>query len=557
MIYIYSKEELKEMDKDIKVKKFLKLIYRDFDEDEEYIRIFQNDNDNNCKEKYFNDIDSVVNYVTGKNKYNKNTYFSINTTDGTGGKTENLKNSYCLFFDFDKKELGEDFDHIDVLNRFKQLKIHYHALVYTGHGFHAYICINKTNDIEKVNAVQKILCEKLGADQNATKTTQLGRIPYTYNVKDSNKIELVKIVAMDDRNEINPYDIDFLYQKNCTIKTLNNLEKDKKNIRYLYKTTNIPPCIQKILNNGSPEDEHHREMDLCKIVVNLRQANKSLNEILTICKEWNNKTNFNDSLEYRVRWIYNNLKYNTGMQCKECEHRNKCFNYIESDFDFDSLKDEYGNIYDIYQLEDKITRKIRNKRNGSDKMLNPNEVLILNVLRHEVEYPRPLTKNGMDIQLLTKTLTYKKKCCMSDNTIRNTLNDLVEKNFIFENEGKRKKKYYSFNPIKTCIQNTIKISYMATIMCITGNISKSELSLYILMRYIHNQQLKNGETKGNKFICSQIDLAKKFYGNSTTENRVHINTMIHNLIECHILDIWDKQASRNNGWNFNIYRLNA
>ena len=51
MIYIYSKEELKEMDKDIKVKKFLKLIYRDFDEDEEYIRILQNDNDNKCREK--------------------------------------------------------------------------------------------------------------------------------------------------------------------------------------------------------------------------------------------------------------------------------------------------------------------------------------------------------------------------------------------------------------------------------------------------------------------------------------------------------------------------
>ena len=46
---MYSKEELKSMDKDIKVKKFLKLIFREFDEDEEYIRIFQNNATNNTE----------------------------------------------------------------------------------------------------------------------------------------------------------------------------------------------------------------------------------------------------------------------------------------------------------------------------------------------------------------------------------------------------------------------------------------------------------------------------------------------------------------------------
>lgn len=74
---MYSKEELKSMDKDIKVKKFLKLIFREFDEDEEYIRIFQNDETRNTPAttvitKFFNDIDGVVNYVTSGAKYNKN-----------------------------------------------------------------------------------------------------------------------------------------------------------------------------------------------------------------------------------------------------------------------------------------------------------------------------------------------------------------------------------------------------------------------------------------------------------------------------------------------------
>ena len=146
---------------------------------------------------------------------------------------------------------------------------------------------------------------------------------------------------------------------------------------------------------------------------------------------------------------------------------------------------------------------------------------------------------------------------MSDKTIRNTLNTLIEKDFILENIGSRNTKYYKFNPIKTCIQNTIKISYMATTMCICGNISKSELSLYILMRYLHNQKIKLGEVKGNCFYCSQSDLAKRFYGDSTSENQANISAMIHNLVECHMLDIWEITTSKNNGWEYLRYRLNC
>ncbi len=239
------------------------------------------------------------------------------------------------------------------------------------------------------------------------------------------------------------------------------------------------------------------------------------------------------------------------------EEFEKWINYTKLEFDFESLKDENGQPYNVYTLEDKISKRVRNKRNGNNSMLNPNEVLILNVLRYEYNFPRPLTKNGMSIKLLKQSLTYKKKCCISDKTIRNTLNTLIEKDFILENIGSRNTKYYKFNPIKTCIKNTIKISYMAIAMCICGNITKSELSLYILMRYLHNQKIKNGEQKGNCFCCSQSDLAKRFYGDSTSENRTHISVMIHNLVECHMLDIWKKNISKNNGWEYLYYRLNC
>lgn len=557
---MYSKEELKAMDKDIKVKKFFKLIYRGFDEDEEYIRIFQNNATNNTsatetKVKFYNDIDSVVNYVTSGAKYNRNTYFQLATvSDNESGKTENLKYRYCLGFDFDKKDLGEDFDHLDILNLFKQNKIHYHALVDSGNGYHVYICINKTDKLDMVNDVQKILCEKLNADKNAIKLTQILRCVYTYNIKDEDKTKLVKIIAMDKREEIKPYDIEFLYEKNCR-QTVVNSASEKK-VKYMINNTNIPQCIIKLLEDGSNEGD--RYSDLQKIVINLRQRNKTIDEIILACISWAKKSNFDDNLEYRIKNIYDNLKY-VHMGCKECDCKKVCFNFTESEFDFDSLVDEDGVIYETYQLEDKITKKIRNKQNkgGRNIVLNGNEILILNVLRLEYDNPRPLTKMGMDFKLLMKSITHKKKSCLSEKTLRETLSSLVEKKYILEETGIRNKKYYKFNPIQTTMDKTIKVSFMATVLCICKQISTSELSLYILMRYLHKQQLLENKAHGNVFVITQSDLAKAYYNDVTTENKTNISKMIKNLLDCHIIDIYDTQVSKNNNFEYYRYRLNS
>lgn len=296
---MYSKEELKKMDNVVKVKKFLKLIYRDFDEENEYIRIFQNNERKQFnKTQYFNDIDGMVNYVTSNAKFDKNTYFELATTNGNSGQTDDLMYRYCLGFDFDKKELGEDFDHIDILNLFKENKLHYHCLIDSGNGYHAYICVNKTNNINMIKQVQTSLCEKLGADKNAIKDTQILRVPYTYNIKDEDKTKLVRIVAMDNRNEIVPYDIEFLYNKNC--KSI--CSTTEKNAKYIMNNTNIPTCINELIKNGTMVGDRYNTLG--KIVVTLRQRNKSLKEIMSVCKSWAEKSDYNDNLEYRVTNIY-------------------------------------------------------------------------------------------------------------------------------------------------------------------------------------------------------------------------------------------------------------
>ena len=56
---------------------------------------------------------------------------------------------------------------------------------------------------------------------------------------------------------------------------------------------------------------------------------------------------------------------------------------------------------------------------------------------------------------------------------------------------------------------------------------------------------------------TQSELAKVYYGKDTSENKSNISIMIHNLLECHVLDIWDRSTSKNNGYDYYRYRLNS
>ncbi|MBT2157937.1 hypothetical protein KK420_18780 [Clostridioides difficile] len=66
--------------------------------------------------------------------------------------------------------------------------------------------INKTNNIKLVSEVTNTLINKLGADKQANLSTQVLRVPYTYNIKNTTK--QVKIIHQD--KNIYRYDIEKL-----------------------------------------------------------------------------------------------------------------------------------------------------------------------------------------------------------------------------------------------------------------------------------------------------------------------------------------------------------
>ena len=123
----------------------------------EYIRVWQKKDEFN-KTTFWNNIDDLNSFIEG-HRFNGDTYFNLATTTGDGGTDKDLKYRYFLAWDFDKKT--KDIDAKKIMFKFKELGLWYHALIDSGHGYHVYMLIDKTDDLEKVDKVTKAIGGKL------------------------------------------------------------------------------------------------------------------------------------------------------------------------------------------------------------------------------------------------------------------------------------------------------------------------------------------------------------------------------------------------------------
>jgi predicted transcriptional regulator len=522
-------------------KKFFKIVFPTL-EPGEYIRVFQNNKTEleQDREKtiysnveFFNNIDDMNEYIE-KKKFNKNTYFNLSTTDGKSGEFESLKTRSVLAFDFDKKD-NEGLTVQDIVNRFKDIKLWYHVIVDSGHGFHTYTCIESTTDLQKVDELQCILGTKLKADMGAVKTTQILRCPFSFNIK-YKPTKQVNIIFQYDKSTIKRYSINNLYNRFCTAAKTSKADNiGNKATEYTLKNhSKIKPCIANILAKGSFEG--NRNADLQKIVVTLRRLNKSLSEVQYICKEWNSKNKpqlAEHELTYQVKNLYDNM-LQVSYECKGCKHTNECFSVIESDF-------EYIEGEDIVTIEYKVAKKLKYSRRSK---MGGNELLIFNVLKH--------FDKELSIDDIIKHLTYDNKCRLSLKTIRDTLNKLLEDDLIIQHKGIKKqgiKDTYTINQIRAKADTIFKMSYFPTLICIYRIITPGELRLYTHMRYKHDLAVKDGKAKGNIFRINQVELAEDL-----KTDQAKVSRMIQGLIKAKILEIWETKIN-DKGFEYHTYRL--
>ena len=516
----------------------MKLVYPSL-EDDEYINITRI-NDNRVSSEYFKSTSEASKYALKADKHYYNNYYSLATTDGLGRATENLKSRSCLVWDFDKSALGEDFTHKTILKLFNSIRLFYHAIVDSGNGYHVYIFIQETDDLEAVEAVQKAVAIRLGADIKATLKTQLMRVPGTINIKHGDS-KHVNIIHLADDDKIKRLPISHYVYNYVT----ERYKSDNTNVSWIMRDKFTPNCVRSILEAGSKVG--NRNADLQILVVALKRQGKSLAEIRVIVDEWLENTQELQDLEYQIKYMYDNL-YNGTLNCRECPYKGEC--YVR-DATVDTSPIDGFPVLTIPNRDIKLITNSRRKRKGVKcmKYLNGNMIVIYTVLMNH--------KRGLYKHELMEELTYKSEakgvepiCHFSDKTIRTTLKQLEENGFI-EVSTINRSKFYKLKPNNVSENLKIRMSYARTYECIKGNITTSELELYCYMKYLNKvTPTKRGQSL-NAIQVNQEDLARDL-----GVDRVRITQMIQNLLDEKLLSIDYRAKSRNTSFMYNVYLLN-
>lgn len=471
---------------------YMQLLFEDKGTDE-YITVFGTDKADSSKSttKHFKGITTAINYIN-KIRGHYNVYVNLATTDGQGRATENLISRNVIALDFDLKDLGAEFNYKDLIHIFKQNGLYYHLLINSGNGFHVYLKTERTQDISKLTEINKAICQRVGADINACKVTQVLRVPSTYNYKNGLKKQ-VRCIFLADK--IKDYAIDRLYSQ-----FVYSTKIEETNLKYV-ATKNMPPCIIEILK-GVAEGE--RDFCLGRLTKYFQLQNNSYNQVLSIIKEWNLKNQppmQDNNLEYYFKkyWEGNYLL----MGCKT------------DDVDIQAILSKYCNQYDCHK-GDKFEVVYTNAselvsftykeldtmkfKRGRDIMLNGNHVVLITILR---QFNQGLNYKQLE-QELTSTIT--QKCCMSKPTILKVLDELKTLGIIDKIEGNRKTipTLYKIKDINLVEKEHLSINQHAIRRYIDGAVGQSALRVYVYMKY----RLQKGENVVQEELAQDLGLTQ-------------------------------------------------
>lgn len=469
----------------------------------------------------FNNIDDFINRAVKSDRFFNDTYFSLSTSNNNNRKTTNMMTRTCIGLDFDKKDFDKkgielNFDYI--MTQFKKLGLYYHIIINTGGGYHVYILIQPTKNIELVTKVTKQIAEIVGADVNACKSTQILRLPGTINHK-YKPTRNVFTAHLENKITIKRKTIEQIY------KSINNIYCSPDNRTIKYRCT--CPYVAKLIEQGSTSGNRHNDMLL--IYSKLKQMNVSQGQIRLSLEIWNSHNPLED-FDYQLKYLETNFK--PCMSCpKDCPYRNECVTVVESEFDYD--------ILDITTNES-VFRKCRKSNKKGVKEMNGNMCVLFGVLKKHTK--------GITVSELMEVLSNnkEKKCCMSRPTISKTLKELEAINLLTKEKEGKSYIYKLLPESKIDKQYRLNISFGAVKCVIDGQITPEDLRLYCYMRYLHNMYkrssnpVEKNRAKGNILVIPQVELCDKY---GIEQNNL---SKILNRLECCNMINKDYRTSNNN-----------
>ncbi len=245
-----------------------------------------------------------------------------------------------------------------------------------------------------------------------------------------------------------------------------------------------------------------------------------------------------------MEYMYKNLRC-VDFGCSKCDLTSECWSKIESDFEYFEDEDILLNV------AHKHIKDLKYKNRKGAKMMNGNQLFIYNVLFNN-------KGRELNVNEILELITYKRKkkiknVVMSEKTLRDTLKELLENDYITKIKGNTRAGIpdtYKINTVRCKVDKEFTISYFVNLAVIWGIIGTEELRLYTYMRYKQDLLVKEGKAKGNILRINQEELAKDL--GMTQQN---ISVLIDGLLETKILDIWETKVN-DNGFMYYTYRLN-
>lgn len=276
----------------------------------EYIRMIalRRDKDGNVSNEagsriisYVQDFDSYQSFIY-KYRCTHDVYNQIATNTGrNNGTTASQQRRKVIYLDFDLKDYPDIKDALDCTQIIKDKipRLFLHACIGSGHGYHYYVSITPTCDIESTVTINKELVSILGADAKAASPTQISRPPCTYNHKlldgtyDYENKELWSYVKVINNrynvgNQFKAYDLSYL------TKLIKYYRQEQDNIQILskqshyYENSDEFPCyfcIKKVLREGA--DKGQRNFWHGRIINMLKAEGYLDSKIYSICQEYN------------------------------------------------------------------------------------------------------------------------------------------------------------------------------------------------------------------------------------------------------------------------------
>lgn len=204
---------------------------------------------------------------------NFNIFYSVGLSDGSGRKKSNIIGANLIVLDFDFKGFVKPPLKGFINELQERLPLFIYQVVDSGHGYHIYVAIEHTTDIDRWNSVTKQLVEIFGADEKAALSTQIIRAPGSLNWKDTD----------------HPLSVNAVFSNNCKRYSLSKLERlieqSKKPLKY-GKYVDQKPCISNMLKGV---EKGYRNFAMGRLIYDFKIKGYSKDETFKFLNEWNKK----------------------------------------------------------------------------------------------------------------------------------------------------------------------------------------------------------------------------------------------------------------------------